>query len=268
MAETNVAPKIFITGDSWGVKEWTRNNMNDSAEEIERKDHNSHRGLHTYFEQDGFEVHNKSSGGSSNKDSIDRLIKYINDGNNLYNKNVDYIFWIVTDPIRDLRPYDKLTDQICASDGLEKLIKNLFHDVCDYANSLAKIHDLKIHLIGGITSFDPKEIDPYEALVALIPSWYYFLLTDEETKLIPKTTVWTSQTSDVHIDNIDFKYISKHLNKEKSKKIFNEYWQISEFHRIVHNSNAFFKLDNSHPNRDAHRLVYDYIIKYINDSGN
>jgi hypothetical protein len=267
-----MSSKIFITGDSWGVKEWTRNNMNDSAEEIERKDHDSHRGLHTYFEQDGFEVHNKSSGGSSNKDSIDRLIEYINDGDNLYNKNVDYIFWIVTDPIRDLRPYNipenKLADEICASNGLKKLIKKLFHNACDHANRLAKIHDLKIHLIGGITSFDPKEIDPYDNLVALVPSWYHFLLTDQETKLIPKATVWTSQTSDVHIDDINIKYISKNLNKIKSRKVLNEYWHISEFQRVVHNYNAFFKLDNSHPNRDAHRLVYDYIIKYINDGRN
>ena len=268
----NMSPKIFITGDSWGVKEWTSSNVNDSAEEIERNNNGAHRGLQTYFEQDGFEVHNKSAGGSPNKDSIDRLINYINNGDNLYNKDLDYIFWIVSDPIRDLRPYNtpenKLTDEICASGGLQKLIKKLFHDTCNQANCLSKKHNLKIHLIGGITSFDPTEIDQYENLVALIPSWYHFLLTDEEKKLIPKATVWTSQPSDLLIDDINLKHISKKINKGMSRKIFNEYWKISEFHRIIHNSNVFFQLDNSHPNRDGHRLIYDYIIKYINDSRN
>ncbi len=257
--------KIFITGDSWGVKEWTRHNANENAEEIDRT---AHRGIETYFRDDGYEVHNLSSGGSSNKDSIDRLITYINKENNIYDVKKDFIFLIVTDPIRDLRPYheypEKIIKNIVSNKGWYNLIRHLFHEQCKRTNALAEKYNLKIHLIGGIASFNPKEVVEYNNLIPLIPSWYDFLLSEQEKKLIPDLPVWTSQTSDVHVDYIGLEHTKKFKARNFARQAINEFWNISEFHRIVHDSNPYFQLDNSHPDRNGHKLIYDFIIKYIN----
>lgn len=256
-------PRIFITGDSWGVKEWTPHNANDSAEEMDRA---AHRGIHTFFKKDGYEVHNLSSGGSSNNESIDRLIKYLNAGKITYT-DTDFIFWIITDPIRDLRPYHepelKLTDELWKNNGWNDLIAKLFHDQCSRANQIAEQYNLKIYIIGGITSFTKEEVAPYTNLIPIVPSWYELLLNPVEKMLVPKRPIWTSQTSDVHITDIELKYIATVSSNKLSKRIINEFWEINEFHRIVHNANQYFQLDNSHPDRHGHRLLYDQLLQHI-----
>ncbi len=257
--------KIFITGDSWGVKEWTPENCNDRAEEIDKA---AHRGIHTYFQRYGFEVHNLSSGGSSNGESIDRLIQYIDKETGLLDRSQDYIFWIITDPMRDLRPYrdpkDKLSSEVIANKGWNNLLVKLFHQQCERANNLAKQRDIKIHLIGGITSFTVEDVKQYENLIPLVPSWYDLLLFPPERKMVPKRSIWTSQTSDVHIDDIDLEHVRIAAGNKLSKRVVNEFWNINEFHRIVHNSNGFFKLDNSHPDRHGHKVLFKKLMEYIN----
>lgn len=252
-------PNIFITGDSWGVKEWTPENCNDSAEEMDRA---AHRGLETYLRQDGFAVHNLSSGGSSNKESIDRLIAYI-DKEQLYNRKIDHVFWIITDPIRDLRPYNdppkKLSYELTVNNGYNNLIKKLFREQCSRANSLAEERGIKINLLGGVASFNKEELAPYKNLTPLVPSWYDLLLSKVEKKMVPDRPIWTSQTSDVHIDDIDLAYIKQAGGDKLAKQVVDEFWEISEFHRIVHNSNYFFRLDHSHPDRHGHKLLYENI---------
>ncbi len=251
--------KIFITGDSWGVKEWTKSNYDDDSA--------AHRGLQTYFTDDGYQVHNKSSGGSSNKDSIIRLIDYLDENPALYNRDQDRIFWIVTDPIRDLRPYtfptNKIENEIIVNNGWNNLITELFHRQCSRANYLAEQRNLKLHLIGGVVSFDPKEVASYKNLIPVLPSWHSLLLTDEERVLVPNRPVWNSQNSDIHIDEIKLKYIRSMGRKDLVEGVVNDLWEISEFHRRVHSNNKYFSLDHSHPDRYGHKLAYNEIIKWV-----
>jgi hypothetical protein len=80
---------ILIGGDSWGCGEW--------AWLSKRKYGVSHLGLEQYLVDDGFSVVNCSEGGSSNRNSIDRVARQLELG------NYDHIIWFQSDPLRDLK---------------------------------------------------------------------------------------------------------------------------------------------------------------------
>lgn len=252
-------PKIFITGDSWGVHEWPA----PVPLKVPGEESIFHGGLETYFKEVGMEVHNLSSAGSSNKSSIERLFNYVDSDKTLYNNTTDSVIWIMGDPIRDLRPYNtpekKLSKELTINKGYNNLIKKLFHDRCFIANKLAEEHSMKIIIAGGIASFNTNELKPYKNLVPLVPSWYDLLLSNVEKKMIPDISIWTSQPSDVHIRDIDLEYIKQEGGDNLAKQIVNELWEINEFDRIVHNSNRFFELDKNHPDRHAHKILFNVI---------
>jgi hypothetical protein len=234
-------PKIFIGGDSWGCGEWDINNL--GGYDV------THKGLEQYFLDLGYTVLNSSKPSGSNKESIKKLSHSLID----YVKN-DLIFWIQTDSIRDLKPYSTLTEDIVSSGGLDILLNTALDQNYLNLNSIAQKLDLKIYLIGGMQDLNLNNLKKYSNLIPIMPSWVHLLAGHftEYKDLFPQHTATDSL----------IRYIDKKL---MSTELF--YQTIDILYAIDQNLKIFreeiFHPDGRHPNRDGHKILFDYLIKEL-----
>jgi hypothetical protein len=188
--------------------------------------HVTHLGLEYYLREYGCEVTNLSKGGESNLQMISEL------RNNLVSIDFsyDYIFWFQTDPIRDLRPYDQATFPKNVKDLLQKST-TLLTDTYRELNSLG----VTIHCMGGTTNL-LSSIEDYPNLTPFIPSIVKMFNG-------PNIDFWISDW--IQAENLRFSdsFLSE-LEAQSNPKLPIEW---------------FFP-DGSHPNRKAHRKIFEYIL--------
>jgi hypothetical protein len=151
--------KIFIGGDSWA-----------RGESWEFK----HLGLQEYFTDDGYEVINASILGASNHDSIEIL-------NNHLKKDYlpgDIIFWVQSEPLRDLRPtvppYSTMPARIESAGGIYNLMRELLHSNYITLNLMGANYGTIIHVIGGLSSIG--DVTEFKHVNPLVPSWTELLV--------------------------------------------------------------------------------------------
>jgi hypothetical protein len=230
-------PNVFIGGDSWGCGEWPKSGK---AEEIE------HRGIAQYFEEYGHRVVNTSEPDSSNLHSVQRLIQSKPGPN-------DIVLWIQSDPLRDLRPYNSLTEQINRCGGLHILLEHLIHEAY---NELTEIRS-NVNLIGGLFNIHGTG-SMYPGLCRLVPSWINLLVGHMPEYQHTRDVDYGITRSDGGIRNVD---LSK-LNTSIAGQVINE------FHYYDNNDLVFrediFHPDGCHPNRTGHRILFEEIIKQLN----
>jgi hypothetical protein len=237
--------KIFITGDSWGCGEWTRDHTGRRI---------SHKGLEQYFIEAGYEVFNSSEGGSSNASAIDRLLTNLIEHFN----SEDYIFIFQTDPIRNLRlqlfEYNKhiLTTAIQNADGIENLILDLIRTDYNKLNIIAQEYNTVVYVIGGLCNINLTLIRQFEYLIPLVSSFSHMLvghmaeykrLNEESIVLNPDWTI-----NDINLNLYDYALqtkIVKELYKHKENSIISK--------------EEIFHPDGVHPNRYGHRILFNYI---------
>lgn len=243
-------PTIFIAGDSWGCGEWNAHGKLN------------HGGIEQYFTEAGYKVVNSSVGGYSNENSIYDLEKSLQSNTS----NSKIILWIQTDPIRDLRPFWKLPDnvtpwrsltaEIKIANGFNQLSLNLLNDHYQSLNAIGKKYDTSIHLIGGKQDIVTDLLNKYNYLNALVPSWTHLLVghISKYSHLFPKHTM-----TDYTIDNIDLTAFDTELRHRVVNEMHrcNLCWQIYDEQPIFHP-------DGQHPNREGHKQLFDYIIKELN----
>ena len=156
-------PQIFIGGDSWGTGE-----LPDLT----------HLGIEQYFREDGYTVFNSSTRGASNRDSIGLLLENLK----LHYQTGDQIFWIQTDPIRNLNPVmpdTELPKELGRAGGLVSLMTQLLAVDYDRLHSTARRFDTKIHLIGGLHSINQDLVASRPRLTCLVASWPRLLVEDQ-----------------------------------------------------------------------------------------
>lgn len=233
-------PKIFIGGDSFGCGEW-----DESSTRV------VHLGLEQYFKDSGYQVINSSKGGSSNAASIARLIDSLDKS---FVEN-DIVFWIQSDCLRELRPFTNISSLIIKANGLAELVQQITEK--DYAtlNSAAVKFDTKIHLIGGIQDIMVSSLTNFSNLNAIVPSWIYMLVGhfEEYQDLFPHH-LHTEEAS---------KYIT--LKVIRDLKLFYRVLDVlykMERSWILYREDAF-RPDKIHPNRDGHRILFDYLVKEL-----
>lgn len=211
---------IVIAGDSWGCGEW------DYIDDITLGV--THLGLEKYFTDYGCKVHNLSRGGASNSDSIKQL-----NYNFLKWAKPDIIFWLQTDPMRDLRPYEKSSFPQTISD-LIKQQNVLLEKTYTTLNSLG----MKIHCLGGTFKLSPS-ITSYPNLILLINSIIDFLGSKAPE-------FWISDW--IHNENLI------------SKEFLDELYTIPDPRKSLPKE-WFQPAAAPHPNREAHRKIFEFILK-------
>lgn len=232
-------PDIIISGDSWARGEWQY-----QTKEI------LHRGIEQYLEESNYSVVNVACPGDSNNESISRLEFYLNQ-----NPVAEFtVLWIQTDPIRDLRPYTELTQQLSQSGGLVNLQEQLLVDSYTRLNTLAFKYNITIHVIGGLCNLAVDKLETFKNLNPLVPSWVHLLIGDMSSKLVNPYVMGETECSVQHID----------LNSYP--KTF-AYQIVSELYNVNRNSFIFkekiFHPDGLHPNRTGHKILYNYIVEKL-----
>jgi hypothetical protein len=239
-------PKIFIGGDSWGCGEW--------AIDPQGVAHIvgygvAHKGLEQYFTDANYVVVNSSTGGSSNKGSIYKLTHSLKDY-----KAGDIILWIQTDPIRDLRispgNYGNNISRAFTDDFI-KLEKELLNNSYSELQSIALLYNTNIFLIGGCQNIDCTEVSKFKKLTVLVKSWVSMLINqydDENFGFV---------TSDWHIDNFSINALADNIKKQ----LVND---IHHYRKYIMKNYDIFNPDGSHPNREGHKILYNFIKKNLN----
>lgn len=215
--------KIIIAGDSWGVGEWDR--APDRVTHII-----NHQGLEQYFKDTGYNVINLSKGGYSNTQSIAPLPK----------ESDSVIIWIQTDPLRDLRPYDRFKEKFQSYQTLLDIQKELLTTTYSILNKLGKIY-----CIGGCSKLDLDLIKEFENLIPIIPSVPEFLLPNY---IHPK--IWFSDWYELVDRQFDIDSIDKLLYNKKIQDSLADSWE-------------YFQPDGKHPNRHGHKKIFEYLNENI-----
>ena len=220
-------PQIFIGGDSWGTGE---------------QPDLTHLGLEQYFRESGYTVFNLSKRGAGNRDSINLLLENLK----INYQPGDYIFWIQSDPIRNLRPYDRLPEQLDSAGSLQNLIDQLLTKDYDQLQMLGRRFNSTVHLIGGLSSIKESLVTERPRLNSLVVSWVKLLVGDHYP-----TVDW----SKFSICNSD--YTIKDFGNNPEPSLVDELYELDQNKRVF--QHALFRPDRSHPNREGHKILYNYI---------
>lgn len=244
--------QVVILGDSWGAGVWGPRTTPARLTPISP-------GFEQFFQQRGHKVINLSKPGSSNREQINKLKDYCKTGN-----TKDTVFLMVqTDPFRSIKPYDKFSELIIQCKGLlsamsyvRKMDYNLLQNVCEE-------YKIQTHLIGGLSAVVPEEINNTKILIPLVLSWPGLLLKDlPEYKNINwnKFSLWGSEWTIKSISLSDL------MNTGKMNGIFANLAEqvIEELHELDKNNiifnHSYFAPDYAHPNLEAHKILFDYIV--------
>jgi hypothetical protein len=146
---------IIISGDSWGVGEWGKNNSITGP------------GIGQYLNLYG-KVINLSEGGCSNTDQLDHFKNLLE---KFTPKQHDVFYWIVTDPVRCFARQNKMSDLLIDQPTIETAIRSTLDRFLNKVNIIADQHSIKINLIGGVCDLDTVDISKYSNLTIKVPSW-------------------------------------------------------------------------------------------------
>lgn len=185
----------------------------------------SHRGLEYFMIEHGCNVINLSKPGGSNKDMVHVLHSTLQ----IYNPH--FVFWFQTEPMRDLRPYCQKTFPKSTNEIIE-VSKQLLNDTYAALNKIG----VKIHCMGGVADLQDS-IKNYPNLVTLIPSIVEMF----------------------NGPHIDF-WITDWINAD-ALRFSDEFLQELENHPRPILPKKWFYPDSSHPNREAHRKIFEFILK-------
>lgn len=244
------SPKIFIAGLSWGRGEWVGPNV-------------VHKGIEQYFTDDGYQVYNVSKPRSTHTRVNQLLDKCLFD----HYVPGDLVFWIQADPIIDiiakevvgkLLPKQKLINlskSLLNSGSLVALMTDQQKVIYSELNNIAVEHNTQIHCIGGTYNINPV-ITEFSNLIQFVPSWIN-MLVGHYTEYARSADINFGVTHTWSLDNIDFSAYNKDLATTVSQEITERINNIIMFREDI------FHPDGVHPNRDGHKVLYEYIKKEL-----
>ena len=218
---------FLLAGDSWSQGEWYNNDV-------------THKGLEQYILDSRHDVTNVGRGGIDNCEALYQVERALWPG-------IDHLIFFHTDVLRsclaiDLRlnlPMDMLKKyQAWTADLLDRIKKN---------NS-----NLKITVIGGCGKFNTESTSAWNYCV---PS-----LTELLVPGYSDTEFWASQTWIRFINE----HASGELSGEHKSQILKIEDAIESKKKCWLDNKDFFYPDGTHPNRHAHKLLFEHLTKLWN----
>jgi hypothetical protein len=238
---------LIIVSCSWGCGEWNHHGDHQLAL--------SHPGINEYL-ADTFKVVNLSRSGVSNWQLCYTLHNYLT---NNPHSNFEVIV-ISTDPARS-----KLSDKYIDLESIVKKAYNLeslydelleiFYHKLEY---LAKLHNTKIHLIGGLgdLNMDILNSPNFEHLVPLCNSWIKLLYNSHVPSSIPlliRPEILTITKSYKRHDLVD----QAIEHSDKKFLIRQELLELDLFGPAY---------SDFHPSRKGHHVLSNYIKHFFKDT--
>lgn len=225
--------KILVVGDSWGCGVWEYSKKSNIKPFI------IHKGIEQFMIDDGHEVTNLSVGGTSNKSNIRRM-KML-DNLNYY----DYIFFIKTDPLRNMLSSVKYKTNTKWFEDYESLLLMNYNFMLDDYKELNNFNT-PIYIIGGCYKVNIELLKQFNNLKLVLSSIPEFLESKFKAPEIFFSGSWKNDLD----DKWDLETLDRLIEQQDIWEWLNK------------NSNHF-KKDRYHPDIDAYKKVYNYIKENI-----
>ena len=235
---TNALEKMIksfcISGDSWACGEWLRDNFLPGGKQYD---------LQRLLLAANFVVGDISLPGEHNPYTIEKLKSYLDNSPLDY----DYVIWFQSDPLRRPEFLEILSNAKELSLDYDWFIRTsnefLDHDYSQL-NSLGK----PIYVIGGLSKINIDLINSYENLKPLLVSVSEFLYPN-----LPHPNLCVGKWM-LHLD--------KKVKLDSLELIAQDHKSMSLWATDV--CSKYFNVGDAHPNKDAYRLLFDYILGNIN----
>lgn len=225
--------KILLAGDSWGCGVWrTSKTPSIPLSGV------VHTGIEQFLKDDGHDVLNISWGGANNTDIIKRMLPLV------YRYSFDYVFYIKTDPLRELYPanveYIPDLEQLKFKNYQEILNAVEAHSFNCY-EKLSKL-PIKVNMLGGCGTINENLLKNYDNLNLVMSSIPKYLCPDYEIPEIWLGSDW-------------YKKVDKSWSLECIDKLLE---QQKKMEYLPQNCKHFLK-DHAHPDEEGYYKVYQYI---------
>ena len=237
---------ILIAGDKWGCGEWS---LNTSTDNLVDNSEILHGGLGQYLGEYGYNVINLSRHFNTLNGVVKDLTLFLGANERLVSK-IKHVLIFQPEWHRDFPVWHDPTifptrlDIYKSQAGyIDNFYINLSH--------LAQKYDCIFSIIGGSSDAFPACV--YPNVKILVQSMTNLLVIGEEQIENPVFSLWSGYSA--HLDL--FK------TEIKDQQLFDQF--IQDFHLALKrtylwgvNSDLFFP-DGSHPNRKAHKILFEYL---------
>jgi len=236
-------------GDSWPAGEWAA-----GSEDIQ------HKGIQHYFIEHGFDCLNLCYPGGSNLQSVKRVDNFFLTGNC---KDSDILIFWMTEFFReiwyhnDLEPQNQLKEQLKLN--YTKLRDAWIHRPYYRLQDLCEKYNKTIYLLGGAsdTVNYPDFNQDYPNLKILCQSITNLILNDQHTIEDPVYCEYLNGWVDPFLSLIKK---SNMTNKDLSE-FLNDIQKGNDRVKLFSKNKNWFYPDGIHPNRHAHKKLFDFLIK-------
>lgn len=239
---------ILISGCSWSRGEWQRGDLRvgDKTKDI------LHPGLAGYMEESGHRVTNLGIPAGSNL----QVANYIH-GWRKRNPDVtvDKIFIFQTEYNRDMvMKFDEDWDNITRHDSLcNIMIARFYHRLIEYTKDVGQVY-----LIGGLSdTLDPDLVKKHYAPLEVVCQSLTNLVVNDDHK-IDSPVFSLYQPSKIIMDQI--KEIKKRLPSDQLEEFLKDIDRGLERENLVFKNPEYFWPDGIHPNRVAHKKLFDFLV--------
>jgi len=254
--------KILITGDSWGVGEWDWANPDQYTI--------SHNGLAQYFVENGVDVVNLSQGGLSNRMICQHLNHFMEANQHLTpsaiivfqtewtrDGSIENAKWI-SEEFTSLPHNTPVYDQFMDIDDSDRFIAAQNIIMGRYYSRLSEIsqkYQVPVYVIGGVsdTMWMSKFSEEYPGVSILCQS---------VTNLIMNNTHRTDTPVHSCFDNTnetDIALIKKQASVQEMNSVLDDVANGIARRDVWQNNPEYFYPDGKHPNREGHKILYDFV---------
>ena len=251
-------PKIFVAGSSWARGEWAPGEPRVQ-----------HEGIKQYFADAGYSVVDSSQARSYHS----RVINHLDDKLAAHYKEGDIVLFILADPLLDLimpelaglklkrdgdaKNLPLFTQAVADAGGLINLIRQQQDAIYSQLDAVAKKYRTQIHCIGGTYNANTNILSQYTNLLPTVVGWIYLLAGHfREHPGTNNPEFGITYTWGINYINLDT------YTPEFAKQVREEFETIADTTGIM--KELIFHPDGLHPNREGHKILFDYIVKELN----
>lgn len=234
---------IIIAGDSWAVGEWRFDNAS-------KKLTISHAGLEQYIKSDNIDVVNIGKGGSSNLDTVNRIITWID---RFPDTVPEKIFVFQTEYCRDYK-YQNMNPQEMSdvkkfSEISDRWISRFYMRLSE----IAITYNCKIYIIGGASDtawFDDMNND-HPGCHIVCQSLTNLIIYNNH-KISDPVYSWYTKNSEQFLLN------AKKITNAPNDILIEIQKGFERENQLLENPQYFYP-DGVHPNRDGHKILYNFL---------
>lgn len=244
---------ILIIGDSWSQGELVLN-KNDTGLSI------VHAGTEQYLLDAGHTVINLGITGGSNDQAMQNYLEY--------KDHADYIFWFQTDPLREVNGTngdgELFIELLKRFNSIKAVFDYLIDDIQNKINNIAVDRNQIVHVIGGFSTITPS-INKFSNLNNFITNVSALIdpLTNFEIYgYFPQFEWFVNIIENCKKHNLVSNSVLSYITQEYID-IMSEHERIFDY---MFKNTQYYWPDGRHPNRHAHKIIFNQVEKLLNGS--